>query len=185
MGPIRKHPDRRSCLILTANASAGWQTQCFPDEWATQVASPNFLLSKSLHNIWHLEKILAIYDGFWPNTEKSRIGPALLGVYYPVLPSWGLCCGSSKNSPEGAPVKFLPLNFLSTRTHHIWPRFSLSAMCYEGILNVENLERQLEWLTHPENTESVSPLRHLQSRSGKTFCQDAFWLGPCDAFPYC
>ena len=31
-----------------------------------------------------------------------RIGPALLGVYYPVLPSWELCCGSSKNSPEGA-----------------------------------------------------------------------------------
>ena len=24
MGPIQKHPDRRSCLILTANASVQW-----------------------------------------------------------------------------------------------------------------------------------------------------------------
>ena len=125
----------------------------------------------------------AIRENIRP-VELAQYGPALLGVY-PVLPSWGLCCGSSKNSPEGAPVKFLPLNFLSTRTHHIWPRFSISAMCYEGILNVENFERQLGWLTHQENTESVSPLRHLQSRSGKIFCQNAFGLGPCDAFPYC
>ena len=80
-------------------------------------------------------------------------------------------------------MKFLPLNFLSTRTHHIWPRFSLSAMCYEGILNVENLERELEWLTHQENTESVSPLRHLQSRSGKIFCQAASRFTACNALP--
>ena len=64
MGHIWKHPDRRSRLILTANASVGWRTQCFPDEWATQVPSPSFLHSKSLHNTWHSEKILAIYDGF-------------------------------------------------------------------------------------------------------------------------
>ena len=64
-------------------------------------------------------------------------------IYYPVLLSWGLCFGSSKNSPEGAPMKSLPLNFLSSRTHQIWPRTYLSAMCYEGILNIDNFEGKL------------------------------------------
>ena len=59
-------------------------------------------------------------------------------------------------------MKSHALNFLSTRTLQLWPRTSLSAMCYEGILQEENFERQLEWLTRQENTESVSPLRHLQ-----------------------
>ena len=36
----------------------------------------------------------------WPNTGKICIGPALLGVYFPVLPSRELWRGSSKNSLE-------------------------------------------------------------------------------------
>ena len=36
-------------------------------------------------------------------------------------------------------MKSHPLNFLSTRTYQLWPSMSLSAMCYEGILNLEIL----------------------------------------------
>ena len=43
MGPIRKHPDRRFCLILTANGSVGWEIECFPTVWATKVSPQNFL----------------------------------------------------------------------------------------------------------------------------------------------
>ena len=58
-------------------------------------------------------------------------------------------------------MKFLPLKY---KNPSYMAKIFLSAMCYEGILNVENLERELERLTQQENTESVSPLRHLQSR---------------------
>ena len=56
-------------------------------------------------------------------------------VYFPALPSWGLWHGSPKNSLEVASLKSPPISCLSTRTHQIWPRIFLGAMCYEGILN--------------------------------------------------
>ena len=59
MGPIRKHPDRRSCLIVTAaNTSVGWQTECF-SWWVSLKSSPqNFLHSTSFHNTWQMAQIL-------------------------------------------------------------------------------------------------------------------------------
>ena len=47
---------------------------------------------------------------------------------------------SSENSPEGAPLKYSPMNCLSTRTHQILPTISMSAKSYEGFLNVDNFE---------------------------------------------
>ena len=67
IGPIQTHPDRRSFLILTARTSVqrtDWLS-LFPAGWATEVHPPNFLHSKSLHNACHLEKFLAIFDGFF------------------------------------------------------------------------------------------------------------------------
>ena len=40
MGPIQKQPDRRSCLNLTANASVGWDSDCF-SSWFNQLKFPS------------------------------------------------------------------------------------------------------------------------------------------------
>ena len=55
-------------------------------------------------------------------------------------------------------MKSHPLNFLIKRTHQLWPRMSLSGMCYEGILNLEILRRNFIGSPSRKNTESVSPL---------------------------
>ena len=66
MGPIRKHPDRRSCLILTANASVQWTDGlsfffllCEPIKFPLQMST-----FKIPYNTWHFEMFLAIVDGF-------------------------------------------------------------------------------------------------------------------------
>ena len=69
----------------------------------------------------------------WPNTEKSSIGPPLLCVYFPVLPSWRLCCGISKNSPEGAPMKS---NFFTRK-------YTLSRSIYSSIVFQYSIARWL------------------------------------------
>ena len=57
------HPDRRSCLTLFLN---GLTDQAFfllgaPIKFPPQ----NSLQSKIPHTIWHIEKFLAIFDGFF------------------------------------------------------------------------------------------------------------------------
>ena len=91
---------------------------------------------------------------FYSYTGFFHIGPALLAVYFLVLPSWGLWHGSSQNSPKGAPLKCSPMIAYCTRTHQIWPRISLCAICYEGNLNVDSFERGT-LLAHPAGKHLV------------------------------
>ena len=69
----------------------------------------------------------------------------------------------------------LPPEFLSTRVHQIWQRIPLSAMCYKGILHIENFEG-ITFVGHlaGKNTLSVICLSHLQSSTGKNCCHDSF-----------
>ena len=86
---------------------------------------------------------------------------------------------------RGCAAEVSPLNVLITRTHQIWQRVSLSAMCSNMILKVDILLGKLQWLTKQEKNWSASPLCCLNSSSSNNFYQDAFGEGPCDAFPYC
>ena len=75
---------------------------------------------------------------------------------FAVLPSRGLWQRSCQNSLENAPLKSIPVKCLSTRTHQIWPRISPYAIWYERILNEDNIEGELYWLTQHENTIGLS-----------------------------
>ena len=59
----------------------------------------------------------------------SRAGPI---QNFPVL-------GQLYNLPQGEPQKSPPMNFLSTRSHKIWPRISLSAIGWNEILIIDHL----------------------------------------------
>ena len=64
IGLHRMHPDRRSCLTLSANDSVGWQTKRFFAGWANKVPPSKLSISKFLHSIWHMKKFLSIFDRF-------------------------------------------------------------------------------------------------------------------------
>ena len=77
--------------------------------------------------------------------------------------------GSSENFPKDESQKLYLINVLSTRAHTIWPRISLSAMCYEGILKVEHLRGNFIGLPSRKKTWYVRPLIHSRSSPGKNF----------------
>ena len=74
-------------------------------------------------------------------------------------------------------MKSLPLNFISTRTHQIWPRISLSAMGYEEILNVENLEGELKWLKQQEKHLVCQPTEAFAVKIRQDLLSGCFWIG--------
>ena len=110
--------------------------------------------------------------------DFPHIGPALLGVYFPVLPSWG----SSQNSPEGAPLKSSPMNCQSTRIDQIWTRIFLCAISYEGSFNVnifewgdfigspsrKTLGLSAHWVIHRQSQAGSSVGMHLGNANGLT-----------------
>ena len=50
---------------------------------------------------------------------------------------------------QGVPLKLPPPKFLSTRSHVNWPKISLSARGYIGILYLENLGGGATLADHP------------------------------------
>ena len=64
--------DLTKCILTEVLAWTWLQMNCkwavrhcvFPAGWATKVPPLNCLPSKSLHDTWHLEKFLALLDGF-------------------------------------------------------------------------------------------------------------------------
>ena len=68
-----------------------------------------------------------------------------------ILQYWlskGLWRASFKNSQVSAPLKSPHPNYVSTRTHQIWPKMSLIAKWYEGNLKIDNFERET-LVAHP------------------------------------
>ena len=66
MTPYRIHPEKSSYLELTENDSVVWQTIFFLFLLGEPLKLPlqNCIPSLYHHNPWHLEKFLAIFDGF-------------------------------------------------------------------------------------------------------------------------
>ena len=86
---------------------------------------------------------------------------------------------SSQISLEGAPMKSSPMNCLSSRTHQTWPRISLCAKCYEGILNVDNFRGEGHYmLTKQEKRFVCQPTESFADKVRQDLMSGCIQLRP-------